>query len=370
MLELVRFYDIFPQFLKYLSVFGEKSFAKDEGFGGYEAITQYGDNAMSQVFECCFLWKYVELGEASGRFPHTIRHALVYQKFYVNSSQSVNIIVRAPIKIAAEVKVALMSKKGGHHPNLREWPGLQMIFAASGLEEWRSFINYLDYEAAKLDDYLVLNSDTAMMDQLSHRTTHMKQVQFFIDQMLRAGHMLNLNKTTMTAMQRAFIRRKDMIANIPELEDRLENLQQQHEYLLQMVRNVHERATTLLYKVRDTTVLRNHEINRCATHALMDLSRKSAYEARVAKLLTVVAVIFLPATFAADFLQMGYVSVSTRKHFHILATSDLWLFAILALPLLVVTISMYFFFETLSRRQARRHDVSSNHEGVGSFKLV
>lgn len=128
-----------------------------------------------------------------------------------------------------------------------------------------------------------------------------------------------------------------------------------------MSKSVLDRAVMLSYELRDTIALRNHDINKQAndaatqgTHAIVELSRKSGYEARVLKLLSVVAVIFLPASLAADFLQMGYVFVTEENNFKIHATADLWLYAIFAVPLLIVTMSIYVVFELLNQRKAKR----------------
>jgi len=189
----------------------------------------------------------------------------------------------------------------------------------------------------------------------------MKRLQFFLDQILRAGHMLDVNATTLSTMLHAFRRRKDHIPDLPSLQERLEDIQQEYGFLQKMSKSVLDRAVMLSHELRDTIALRNHDINKQAndaatqgTHAIVKLSRKSAYEARVVKLLSVVAVIFLPASFAADFLQMGYVFVTEEKRFKIHATADLWLYAIFAVPLLIVTMSICLAFELLSRRRAKR----------------
>lgn len=70
---------------------------------------------MLQCFESCFLCKDVELGEANGRFSHTIRQVLGYQKLHVN------IIVQIPWKVAAEIKEALTSTTRGDLPDLGQW---------------------------------------------------------------------------------------------------------------------------------------------------------------------------------------------------------------------------------------------------------
>ena len=366
MASIIDRFQIFPTFSKYLRVFGEKSFAKDEGFGGHEVLTHYDVNGRVGSFESCFLWKYVEPGGLEGRYAYSIRQTLVYQKFDVRSMKSTNIIIRISHKLAAQTKIALTStSEKRENPLLDSWTGMQMFCARSGLDEWRDFINYLDHEVTKIFDDLIISGVNATThgkaDELQYRLTSVKQLQFFLNQILRARNMLDVNSMTITAMLRAFTRRKEYIPNLQQLREELEDIQQEYEFLQKMSKSVLDRAVMLSHELRDTIALRNHDINRDAnesttrgTQAIVELSRKSAYEARVVKLLSVVAVIFLPASFAADFLQMGYVFVTEEGRFKIHATANLWLFAIFAFPLLVMTVSIYIAFELLSRRKTKK----------------
>ena len=375
MSAIISRYSIFPAFSKYLRVFGQKTFAKDEGFGGHEVLTHYDHYAMNsqQVakissFESCFLWKYVEPGGTEGRYAYSIRQMLVYQRFDVRSKRGTNVIVRIPKKLAVEMKCALTattSEEGEKNPLLDSWTGVQMLCARSGLDEWRDFINYLDHEVTKIFDDLIISGVNATThgkaDELQYRLTSVKQLQFFLNQIIRARNMLDINSTTITAMLRSFTRRKEYVPNLQMLQEELEDIQQEYDFLQKMSKSVLDRADMLSHELRDTIALRNHDINKEAndsatagTQAIVELSRKSAYEARVVKLLSVVAVIFLPASFAADFLQMGYVFVTEERRFEIHATANLWLFAIFAFPLLIVTVSIYIAFELLSRRKAKK----------------
>jgi hypothetical protein len=350
--------------LTHLRVFGAKAFARDEGFGGYAAVTHRCPlSGRATAIETCFLWKYVEAG-AGGRYAHSIRQALVYQRFELAGGRSTNVLVRMPWKLAARMKGGLAPGEGDSLHLLGRWTGVQMLCAASGMEEWRDFINYLDHEVSKLFDDLILSGVNATThgkaDELQYRLTSMKRLQFFLDQILRTGHMLDVNSTTLEAMLRAFKRRREHVHDFQELQERIEDIQQEYEFLQKMSKSVLERAVMLSHELRDTIALRNHDINKQAndsatqgTHAIVELSRKSAYEARVVKLLGVVAAVYLPASFAADFLQMGYVFTTEEGQFEIHATANLWLYAIFAIPLLIVTLSIYVIFEMLNRRKAR-----------------
>lgn len=117
------------------------------------------------------------------------------------------------------------------------------------------------------------------------------------------------------------------------------------------------------------------EETRLNTTATFDLSEKSGHEAHVLKILTVLALIFAPAGYAAvcyfhllrhfptsvgfaetihqDFLQMGYINVADTK-FEVTTTPGLQLYAIIALPLITTTMIIYGFVEYGKKRMMNK----------------
>jgi hypothetical protein len=55
-------------------------------------------------------------------------------------------------------------------------------------------------------------------------------------------------------------------------------------------------------------------------------------------------------------MQMGYISVTGTKPFKVVATADLWFYAILAIPLVLLTLAIYFVSEIRLRRAVRRQE--------------
>ena len=110
--------------------------------------------------------------------------------------------------------------------------------------------------------------------------------------------------------------------------------------------------------------------------ALLELSHKAVSEAQSMKAITIVALVYVPASFVAvrydhrsfqfkftvlannssyqDFLQMGYVSTAQQNGLVVSATKGLWVYAIIAAPLVTVTMGIYFAYELLSRRLESR----------------
>jgi len=178
--------------------------------------------------------------------------------------------------------------------------------------------------------------------------------------------MLDLNLDVMEEIQQVARRTREFegvgkACHYQGFENSLRAIGVDHRFLRKNVLSLVARATLLSNQLRDTVSFRNSEMNKRigtltsqGTTAIVDLSHKSSHEARVVKVLTVVALIFVPTSFAADFMQMGYISVAETDGFSVIATKGLWFYAILAIPLVIITLAIYFLSELFSRRAARR----------------
>ncbi len=159
-----------------------------------------------------------------------------------------------------------------------------------------------------------------------------------------------------------------------------------HQYALHNVSLLVERTCRLSGLLRNTVALRNAELSRLSTEATLEMSKQSGYEAHVVKMLTVLALLYVPASFASvrwnpflfeglreapqsppfyrwigdmaktervqEFLQMGFVSIDNES-FRVEATAGLKLYFALAVPLIVLTMCVYGLVETAKRRSIR-----------------
>ena len=193
MRRVLRQFKVFPAFQKHLMAFGEKSFARDEGFTGYDlwerlnkqqecegigkrrkgkerkgkergkgkgtpgSLLSQNEHTSTQelsgnvltilswlLLETCFLWKYIQRDDSHGQYPWTIRHALVYQNFSWEAQTSTNILVRTPPQTAACLKHSFNATPESRNAAAKEWLGLQKIWISCGGEEWRQALNYYD----------------------------------------------------------------------------------------------------------------------------------------------------------------------------------------------------------------------------------
>jgi len=70
MMRIMEYLDVFPNFLKYLTVFGVKKFPQDEGFAGYDAKIEKDESG-----------KLTKIGLSTPRISNAFRclHSIVKQ---------------------------------------------------------------------------------------------------------------------------------------------------------------------------------------------------------------------------------------------------------------------------------------------------
>lgn len=373
MQKLLCHCDVFTHFFKYLRAFGTKTFALDEGFGGFDfSIKEESELGRLEEIETCYLLKYVDKKDSPGKFsnPWSIRQALIYQKSNLLTNQDTYIFTRLSELLGEKFRDLLSKTKvKARGPRMLHWSEIHTMAFKSVVANWREYINWLDGDVSQLFDNLILAAveptKLGTLDSVSSSLNLMKRLQYMLDQALRTAHMLDINIEVMTKIQSAALRLKDSDGEegrrYEELHEGLESAMSEHIFLRKNVSSLIERAKILSNQLRDTILFRNSELNKDisnltfrGTAAIVDLSHKSSHEARVVKVLTVVALIFVPISFVADFLNMGYLKTVEGGGFSVTATNGLLLFAVLALPLVLLTFVVYGVSELYNRREAAK----------------
>ncbi|KAF5003356.1 hypothetical protein FDECE_10086 [Fusarium decemcellulare] len=394
MLSLLTALDVFPNIHRYLTAFGRKSFPKDEGFAGFDSATildrvgtwtSFG-NAIYPIYshkldtdieccglESCYLLKYVGKrdGATPGTNPWSIRHALIYQKVSREATRVSHILIRVPENVKQQLGSHLLRDDGNVMEFAQDWTHIHTACFSSVDRDLREFINYLDEEITKVFERVIMSglSPTELneFDSVQRSTKDFKTLQYLSDQARRLINAITLNMETIKCFQKQIGHLSSLGSWVSARPDSLESLyrvldrtQQEHHFSLKNASAVLERAKATSEQLRDAATLRNSEINKVNaemanrnTLAIAQLSEKSEREAHVVKTLTVLALVFVPAGFVADFLQMGYITISQEDPMRLAATADLKIYAALAIPLIGVTMLIYGVIEMMQKIRAR-----------------
>ncbi|KAH8602314.1 hypothetical protein B0O99DRAFT_708077 [Bisporella sp. PMI_857] len=114
-------------------------------------------------------------------------------------------------------------------------------------------------------------------------------------------------------------------------------------------------------KFRDAIALQD-------SHSMMSMNEKTICEAQTMRTITILALIYLPASFTATFLDMGYIHVTSLSGImRIRVDQDMWFYLAITVPLMVVTILSWRLWELKMRyksamKPAFYEDVEKNKD--------
>ncbi|KAM5349433.1 hypothetical protein ACJ41O_005938 [Fusarium nematophilum] len=317
MLSLLSALDVFPAIYRFLTAFGRKNFPMDEGFAGFDSVTTLGSSGELASFESCYLLKYVGRKDDAtpGTIPWSIRHALIYQKIN-ESGQTSHILIRMPEK-AKDQLASSIKEEGSDSRFAKDWTRLHAVSFSSVDGDLRHFINYLDEEVTKAFDRVIMSgiepTKLNEFDSVERSTKDFKTLQYLSDQARRAINAIELNIDTIRCLQKEIGSLSTINSSggantrsIEALSAHLEIIQREYQFSLKNASAVLDRAKATSQHLRDTASLRNSEISKLNaemanhnTRAIANLADKSGREAHVVKTLTVLALVFVPASFVA-----------------------------------------------------------------------
>ncbi|KAL6922931.1 hypothetical protein FSST1_000205 [Fusarium sambucinum] len=372
LLSLFKDLDVFPDIYRFLTAFGRKEFAQDESFGGFDTNITTTKSGDCVGFELCYLLKYVAKvpDPPPGSFCWSIRHALIYQKVDTETNRSSHILIRLSTPAKSELAASLKTE-GATSRFVHDWTYLHAVCFRGVDADLRDMINSLDKEITDLSDRVMMfgveATKTDEINSVESSTRDFKSLQFVSDQARRVITCIQINMHTIECLQE----KMDHIANWETFENvnstpvrllstDLSKTLEEHRFACRNASSVLARATATSQFLRDTISLRNSEISRLNseivnqnTLMIARLAELSGRDAGVVKTLTVLALVFVPASFVADFLQMGFITIARESPMKWKADTDLKIYAILALPLITTTMLLYGFVEMISRSRKR-----------------
>ncbi|KAK4221865.1 hypothetical protein QBC38DRAFT_461016 [Podospora fimiseda] len=373
-LDILSTLNVFPEFYRYLSAFGRKTFSQDEGFAGFDRAYVFGpDGCLSRV-ELCYLLKYVEKRKDSrpGTDPWSPRHALIYQQTDLQNYNSNHILVRIPETAKSRLEEHLLDKGAAEACRFaRDWTGLHSLCFGSISGGLRECINYLDQEVTSVFRRLLLSGIEVgkhnEFDDPHSSANDMKTLQHLEDQANRVMNVIELNIETIDCMitHSKKVKKRGHSSDHGMIDDFLEEMEairQDHRFSLLNISAVMKRSKAISEQLRDTVAVRNSEMANTHTKAIYKLTEASGQEARVVKTLTVLALFFVPASLVADFLQLGYVKLRDDRGPGWVANPELQIYAALVFPLIAFIILVYGVVEW---RSSKLHPSSSSNISVG-----
>ncbi|KAF8461217.1 hypothetical protein BDZ91DRAFT_380258 [Kalaharituber pfeilii] len=293
--------------------------------------------------------------------PWSIRQTGFYQKFDTNSRNSSSIIIEPSDVLRGRLGEVFGegSSQAIRSDYPTHWTTFPLLCLSAVGGNWREYIRFLGIGIENIHTIF-------RFEQLGEKGTSrftevtfadLKRLEYFMDTGLRVAHVLNLNIEVMKAIQhdaeriRALEEKEANSERYTILAQAIDSKIREHNFLRKHIQSLCNRAERTSGMIRDAIALRDSatmkELARLAnieTAQVHNLTEKTVKDTKAMKVLTFMAVIYLPASFTASFFGMDYVTVRTHAggRISVHATENLWLYIAITAPLMVLTLGACF----------------------------
>ncbi|KAF8545336.1 hypothetical protein BDD12DRAFT_811413 [Trichophaea hybrida] len=399
--QILTTYQVMPGFLDYVHMFGQKTNDIDNSFGGGIHELSFAENSgLLDQYEISYSLNYAVEKNGSDDFwkKWVLRRTAVYQKFSYDDQSSTWILLypsdRARERVQESLQVQSKKKCISHAQKTLE---THMTLFSSAAENWRSYYNLLETffndetsHALYCDVSTPDQPESSRREALDVKFSDLQHLQKFEEKVHEFQRSLEANKEAIRTLAtlNSDIRKFSLESEKDDQcwyrvdhaleKHRLElGLQQKsiesflkrisgRSQLLYNILDVKNSTTVSFYEQTKTELDKNARRETERMHNLnvemRDMAEQTSKDAVSMKIITLVAMIYLPITFIATFLNSG---ITTFQHDDFIEVKSealalkarmgfsreaFAMFMILSVPLLAVTLLGWFLFDRRSRR--------------------
>ncbi|CAG8956266.1 hypothetical protein HYFRA_00003646 [Hymenoscyphus fraxineus] len=293
-----------PQFNNILTCFGYEDGPGTNGRSGYCEETK-GKKAGHLTFETGYILKHVE-SKPGSEIPFSIRQMGVYQKFTVSTQKSSSLLIQPSLKV--EKRIIELAKDRDIGKICAHWKNLHEIHLGTVSSNWTEYIRLIDAKVCEVEGavrYAHPNDNSP--DRVTFTT--LQNLNKYNDILIRITSALELNifvlsKLNTTAIKRQSLDKPEASEQYEEFREAIQMCITEHDFLKHHVSLIQECSRELASLVQNTITLMDSDV-------MLTLTKKTIQEAQSMRTITFVAMIYLPASFTATFLSMGFLHVES-----------------------------------------------------------
>ncbi|KAE8449686.1 hypothetical protein EG329_007461 [Mollisiaceae sp. DMI_Dod_QoI] len=355
---------------------------------------------MALGVELCYILKYVEMDAGSSSLvPWSIRQMVIYQKLDMNTQETTCIIIQPSADVRRRKDEVAESTKSCQDLS-EHWTSLHSLLLGTLNRNWASYLKCLDIEVEKLHT----SFHSATVPKIG--VADMQRVSKLVDLLFRFTHVSKLNMEVFHMLLKESKRREvfdkeDFCWRYRALEWAIDSSQSETkllcdhgELVLSRANNVASMVSLILpfdrssnrqlilqlrniLAIEDSQKMQEIVLNtkRSESNTIPNISPRLSRDveqdtltsmshnrdARSMRTITLVTLLYLPLIFTSTFLSMGFIHVtSSHSGLTVKADDGMWFYLALTLPLLVVTIGVWYIWEWRARRRLRAGDIEGN----------
>ncbi|KAF2191181.1 hypothetical protein K469DRAFT_746598 [Zopfia rhizophila CBS 207.26] len=340
--RLLHHFKVFPVFLDVLCAFGRQTSSTSDSLGGYHSQT----NGTKSV---------EEHGREESQEPWSIRQMCIYHQQDKSFDNNNFIIINLTKSFQHRLKDAR-----AHTTNPPTWREIHTLAVSYSTWHWRWYLGFWESKLSQLISKAHLSQVETSREKkhkpvLTIQYSDVQDVQVIYDRMNMVKFILGSNVRICNKLRNDFGNESlmEIVSTTDLFREELEMQLIRADNLLERTKSGSALMQDIIsFRGLDTLKISNDNSNEMARLAdidnknMIELTKKSQREAQTLKKITILTMVYLPASFVSQFLSMGYLTVNSSNqppslHF----ASEMWIFAALTFILLTVTLGMWVYID-------------------------
>ncbi|KAL6708222.1 hypothetical protein ACN47E_003406 [Coniothyrium glycines] len=415
LIQLLTFHQVMPTYLDFILGFGAQSDVRDLRFSGFReqirlkkpvndlALPQLGRSG--KFFQICYNLRGVQFksrGNENVKLNEwSIHQAAFYHQFDVEHGTTLWIATKGGKDILERYK-ELIGPVGRPEDRtyddtaacFRSSLSVHLLFCHWSTENWRGYIRWLEevsnHQVSSLDDFMCAEIDTShtgmTVDGLrlsgyahhEYKTYHIQDLHHWQDKANEAVMVLEANASIPLLLRRFYadlVACKDFPSALKiQCEDELDTFFAQLDEITKDFHMQIVRAKLLVNTIGDRKELSFQHLQALAIERTGQLNQNLERDAVAIRIITIVTLLYLPATFVSTFFSTDIIKYQDQNRFGV--TPDDGSFSSLALnrwlqvtlPLTVLT--LFGAWTTYQIYERSREDASTSKHGGSRLKRV
>ncbi|MCJ1379470.1 hypothetical protein MMC17_002571 [Xylographa soralifera] len=367
--DMMSTFDVFHRFREFVLLFGNRSGENEivpPQMRFRKLVEDINDplNASCVGFECAYGLRYVELNNRMDTVePWSIRQTVVYHKYSIQQQSSTWVFIAA--SKTAELRMDRYIKSVDTMVDSNPFE-IHLIILDTALANWRPYVIYLTVKIMDMSNLVIVADVEGKEGGVPLEVNSCQQLKDLEDQIIDTLLILDSTHDTTVALTQKYEQHcvipNDSPINLNESIDSIQLALQEKQKEIELLRR---KVKALQKKVDGTISLLSSLLDlgtgiflkdvaeeaRMENITIRTLTEKGTHDAGAVKVLTIITLIYLPATVVSNFFSTQFVSNPLNNGSNsLMVASNAWLLGAITLPLTVITILIWWLWVRLQTK--------------------
>ncbi|PKY00575.1 hypothetical protein P168DRAFT_69791 [Aspergillus campestris IBT 28561] len=351
---LINAYTIHHSYLDRVLSFGDKPRCSDAGHGGL--IVQRREHGS---YDSHYLFAYPEGYNNGQSVAWTTRQTCVFHRFDPSGNENLWIFLHAGprTKLQTTIEADISS---GVFSSETSWCSFHLLALATYLWNWRWYIRYLGDGIERIVEMALTLNDADLQSVNQSSPLNLLKPQYLEDNLApvkaQVGVALQivrrLGELNAQLYSNGLIKESQLLAIDNVLEHHRVSLEGHLDSVTALERKVRGISQLLAVALN----LRNQSVTIEINNRSLDMNRESVDDNATVRVVTLVTLTYLPASFVSTLLGMNLFNFNDPNgNTKFTISPQFWIFVVIAMPLTALTLGFWYF---MMRRRLRKRKYS------------